>query len=63
MDVEIQELVSSVHAVDRETALAPTIMEEIIRVVTAAIRKDLAHEQQLSAERRLKHSPRPLGDE
>ena len=62
MDIEIDELVSTVHAVDGDAVLSLAVMSEIVRVVTAAVRRDLAQEQRLRAERRLEHGPRPLGD-
>lgn len=58
MEIEIEELVSSVHAVDGEAVLAPAVMREIVRIVTAAVRSDLAHEQRLQRERRLQQDPR-----
>lgn len=53
MEIEIGEMVSSVHAVDSESVLSPAVMQEIVRVVTAAVRRDLAHEQRLRGERSL----------
>ncbi len=62
MEIEIGELVSTVHAVDGDTVLAPAVMQEIVRVVVAAVRRDLAHEQRTQSERRLAHAPARLGE-
>jgi len=61
MEIEIDELVSSVHAVDAEAVLAPAVMREVVRIVTAAVRSDLAHEQRVQRERRLQHESHALG--
>ena len=53
MEIEIDELVSSVHAVDGEAPLSPAAMAEIVRVVSAAVRRDLAHDKALRRERML----------
>lgn len=53
MDIEIDELVSSVHAVDGEAPLSPAVMAEIVRVVGAQVRRDLAHDRSLRRERTL----------
>ena len=61
MDIEIDELVSSVHAVDGDAVLAPAVLQEIVRVVTAAVRRDLARDHRLRSERALgddRHSSR-----
>lgn len=62
MQIDIDELVSTVHAIDGETVLAPSVLREIVRVVGAAIRQDLAHERRTERERRLAATPESLGE-
>jgi hypothetical protein len=63
MDVRIDDLVSTVHATDGQSALPPEVMREVVRVAVAAVRAELAHDQRLRAERRLAagDGPAPLG--
>ena len=53
MEVEIGDLVSSVHAVDGAAPLSPAVMAEIIRVVTEAVRRDLGPDRRVRRERAL----------
>jgi len=53
MEVQINELVSTVRAVDGDSLLAPQTMEKIARVVLQAVHDQEAHEKRVRAERRV----------
>jgi len=53
MEVQINELQSTVRAVDSDSLLSPQTMEKIMRVVLQAINDQKAHDQRTRAERRV----------
>jgi len=53
MEVQINELQSTVHAVDSNALLSPQIMERIVRVVLAAVNDQESHRQRVRAEQRI----------
>jgi hypothetical protein len=53
MDVNIGEIVSTVHAVDDQTLLTPEAMERIVAAVLRAVRQDEQHRQRIQDERRI----------
>jgi hypothetical protein len=55
MQIEIDELVSRVQAVDGAQLLTAPVLRELVRVVTANVRRELAQEQKLLKERRIGH--------
>jgi hypothetical protein len=62
MEVQIQEVVSSVRTVDSEALLTPQVMQQIVSVVLRAVREDQAHGERLRAEQRI-NSGRDVGTE
>ena len=52
MEVQINDLMSTVRAVDGDSLLAPQTMEKIVRVVLQAVHDQEAHSQRVRAERR-----------
>lgn len=62
MEVQIEEVVSSVRAVDSEALLTPQVMQQIVGVVLKAVREDQAHGDRLRAEQRI-NSGRDVGRE
>jgi hypothetical protein len=53
MEVQINDLASTVRAVDGDSLLAPQTMEKIVRVVLQAVNDQKAHGQRTRAERRV----------
>lgn len=53
MQVQINDLMSTVRAVDGDSLLAPQTMEKIVRVVLQAVNDQEAHRQRVRAERRV----------
>jgi hypothetical protein len=53
MDVYIDEIVSTVRAVDGEALLAPQTLERIVRAVLRAVEERDTHERRVRAERRV----------
>ena len=53
MEVNIGEIVSTVHAVDSESLLAPQTLEKIVRVVLEAIREQEDHRTRVRAEQQI----------
>ena len=53
MEVQINDLVSTVRTVDSDSLLAPQTMEKIARVVLQAANDQEAHNQRVRAERRV----------
>lgn len=51
MQVIIDEVVSRVRAVDGRSALAPETLRAIVDTVLAAVRAEMAHDQQIARER------------
>ena len=53
MDIDIQEIVSSVRAVDGNALLSPQIMRRIVEAVVQAVEQKAAHEKRIGDERRI----------
>jgi hypothetical protein len=53
MDVHINEIASTVRSVEGSSPLAPSQIQEIIRLVLKAIEEREAHGQRVNAERRV----------
>ena len=53
MQAQINDLVSTVQAVDGDSLLAPQTMEKIVRVVLQAVNDQEAHRQRVRAEQRI----------
>jgi hypothetical protein len=53
MDVEINEVVSTVHAVDDRTLLSPQLLRRLIDQVTRAMAERRDHEKRAESERRV----------
>jgi hypothetical protein len=53
MEVQINELQSTVRAVDSDSLLSPQTMEKILRVVLAAVNDQESHRQRVRAEQRI----------
>ncbi len=53
MDVQINELQSTVRAVDGDTLLSPTVMARIVRVVLQAVNDQEAHRERVRTEQRV----------
>ena len=53
MEVEINDLQSTVRAVDGDSLLSPQMMEKIVRVVLAAVNDQEAHRGRVRAEQRI----------
>lgn len=53
MDVEINEVVSTVRAVDDRALLSPQLMRRLIEQITRAMTEKLEHEKRVRAERRV----------
>lgn len=56
MEVQINDLMSTVRAVDGDALLAPQTLEKIVRVVLQAVHDQEAHGQRVRAERRVTSS-------
>ena len=53
MEVQINELQSTVRAVDGDTLLSPSVMARIVRVVMQAVNDQEAHRERVRAEQRV----------
>jgi hypothetical protein len=53
VEVEINDLQSTVRAVDGDSLLSPQAMEKIVRVVLQAVNDQEAHRQRVRAEQRI----------
>ena len=53
MEVNINEITSTVRAVDGEALLAPATMRHIVQVVLEAVRAEEAHSERVQAERQV----------
>ena len=53
MEIHIEEIVSTVRAVDGEALLAPQTLERIVRAVLRAVEEREAHARRVRAERRV----------
>jgi hypothetical protein len=53
MDVQINDLQSTVRAVDSDSLLSPQTMEKIVRVVLQAVNDQEAHRKRVGAEQRI----------
>jgi hypothetical protein len=53
MNVEIQEVTSTVRAVDSQSLLSPQILERIVSAVVQAIRDGGERDERAAAERRI----------
>ena len=53
MDVEINEVVSTEHAVDDRALLSPQLLRRLIEQVTRAMAERLEHEKRARSERRV----------
>jgi hypothetical protein len=53
MDVEINEVVTTVHAVDSGALLSPQLVRRLIEQVTRAMSERLEHEKRAGNERRV----------
>jgi hypothetical protein len=53
MEVQINDLQSTVRAVDSDSLLSPQTMEKIVRVVLQAVNEQEAHRQRVRAEQRI----------
>lgn len=53
MDVDINEVVSTVRAVDGRELLSDKVLRQIIEAVTKAVDDKLAHEKRAEAERKV----------
>ena len=59
MDVQIDEMTSTVQATDSAALLDGAVLERIVRTVAARVREDLDHERRVADERRLAPSAAP----
>jgi hypothetical protein len=53
MEVEINKLSSTVHAIDGDSLLSPKTMERIVSVVLQAVDERDSHRQRVRAEQRI----------
>jgi hypothetical protein len=53
MEVQINDLQSTVRAVDSDSLLSPQTMEKIVRLVLQAVNEQEAHRQRVRAEQRI----------
>jgi hypothetical protein len=53
MEVNIEELVSNVRAVDGDSVLSPKAMEKIVRTVLEAVHMKEQHRMRVQAERKV----------
>jgi hypothetical protein len=53
MQVHVDEMVSTVDAVDDSALLSPAVLDRIVQAVKAAVREDEAHRERAAAERRI----------
>jgi len=53
MEVNIEELVSSVRAIDGDSVLSPKTMEKIVRTVLEAVQMKEQHRMRVQAERKI----------
>ena len=55
MEVNIKDVVATVHAVDGESLLAPQTLEKIVHAVLLAVREENEHGKRLRIENRVTH--------
>jgi hypothetical protein len=53
MDVHIDQVTSTVRAVDGSALLSPQVMQQIIRIVLQAVEQETSHQRRARAERRV----------
>lgn len=53
MDIEINEIVSSVRAVDGNALLSPRVLQRIVEAVVQAVEQKTAHDKRTRDERRI----------
>lgn len=53
MQVHIEEISSSIHAVDSESLLSPAVMRQIVNTVTRAVADEREHERRVESEQRV----------
>ena len=53
MEVQINDLQSTVRAVDSDSLLSPQTMEKIVRVVLQAVNEQESHRRRVRAEQRI----------
>ena len=53
MEVNISEVVSTIHAVDSDSLLTPQTLEKIVRIVIEAVNEQEAHRARVRAEQRI----------
>lgn len=53
MDIQIDEVVSTVRAVDTQALLSPQIIRRLTEAVAEAVRQQIDHEKRTHAERRV----------
>lgn len=56
MDVIINEMTSTVRAVDNQALLHPQVMERIVQNLIARVKEHLRHEQTVKEERKMRPS-------
>jgi hypothetical protein len=53
MEIDIGEIVSTVHAVDGDSVLSPRTLEKIVRVVLEAVNAQEEHRERVRSEQRI----------
>lgn len=53
MDVQIGEINSTVRAMDSQTLLHPTVVEQLVRLMLRRVREAEAHDRRVQEERQL----------
>jgi hypothetical protein len=53
MEVNIKDVVATVHAVDGEAILSPQVLEKIVRAVLLAVREERKHGKRLHLENKV----------
>ncbi len=53
MDVNIGDIITTVHAVDGDSLLTPQTLEQIVRVVLEAVREEEEHRLRVRAEQQV----------
>lgn len=53
MDVQIGEITSTVRAMDSQTLLHPTVVEQLVRLMLRRVREAEAHDRRVQEERKL----------
>lgn len=54
MEVQIEQMNSTVRATDMQALLNPQLLEQIVRIVLERVREARVHEERTEAERRLR---------